>query len=275
MGRESLLTHTHGAEVTARATLVGKNWASHQKITWKLWVKLRKRELFTDKDSSSSRPSVIISVAVEGVPPASLTLPLSPWIYYLFLFPAHLRGCVFPPIDMSIPNPLGYLCSETGRTEPKAVLWWDEGLPATEKWGEVSLHLLLFPGHFGKSSVPTSQKSGGLLHLYFPWVGGLGAQLNVHVAVPCTFWDDEGTYCLFPQQQARKYLQRPCHSTWGISSQVRERSNIWFFFSQRKLKIAPKKLPNKPKLLVRAETPLPPAHRYDIALICILLVHWG
>lgn len=98
MGRESLLTHTHGAEVTAGATLLGKNRASYQKITWKLWVKLRKRELVTDKDSSSSCLSVIISVAVKGVSPASLTLHLSPWIYYLFLFPTHLRGCVFPSL---------------------------------------------------------------------------------------------------------------------------------------------------------------------------------
>lgn len=168
VGRESLLSHTHGAEVTARATLLGKNWASHQKITWKPWVKLRKRELFTDKDSSSWR-SIIISVAVKGVPPASLTLPLSPWIYYLFLFPVHLRGCVFPQPYMSIPNPQGYHCSKTGRTEPKtgrtepkAVLWWDEGLSAMEEWG--------LPGLCGKSSVPTSQKSGGLcICIFLEW----------------------------------------------------------------------------------------------------------
>lgn len=159
VGRESLLTHTHGAEVTAGATLVGKNWASYQKITWKLWVKLRKRELFTDKDSSSSWPSIIISVAVKGVPPASLTLPLSPWIYYLFLFPAHLRGCMFPQPDMSIPNPQGYHCSKTGRTEPKLVLWWDEGLPAVEKWGEVSCTPCFSLGTLGKvlSQLPKSQ----------------------------------------------------------------------------------------------------------------------
>lgn len=159
MGRESLLTHTHGAEVTAGATLVGKNWASYQKITWKLWVKLRKRELFTDKDSSSSWPSIIISVAVKGVPSASLTRPLSPWIYYLFLFPAHLRGCMFPQPDMSIPNPQGYHCSKTGRTEPKLVLWWDEGLPAVEKWGEVSCTPCFSLGTLGKvlSQLPKSQ----------------------------------------------------------------------------------------------------------------------
>lgn len=177
MGRESLLTHTHGAEVTAGASLVGKNRASYQKITRKLWVKLRKRELFTDKDSSSSWPSVIVSVAVQGVPPASLTLYLSPWIYHLFLFHAHLRGCVFPQPDKSIPDLRGCRWSKTGRTEVKAVLWWDEGLSAMEKRGEVSLQPQLLPGLFGKSSVPSSQKSDCLLHLYLPWVGGLGAQL--------------------------------------------------------------------------------------------------
>lgn len=35
VGREPLLTHTHGAEVTAGATLVGKNRASHQKNNMK------------------------------------------------------------------------------------------------------------------------------------------------------------------------------------------------------------------------------------------------
>lgn len=33
VGRESLLTHTHGAEVTAGAALVGKIRAPYQKIT--------------------------------------------------------------------------------------------------------------------------------------------------------------------------------------------------------------------------------------------------
>lgn len=112
-------------------------------------------------------------MAVQGVPSASLTLPLSPWICYLFLFPARLRGCVFPLPDKS----QGYPCSKTGRTEPRAVLWWDEGLSAMEEWGEVSLHPLLLPGLFGKSSVPTLQKSDCLVRVYFPWVGVLGAQL--------------------------------------------------------------------------------------------------
>lgn len=177
MGRESLLTHTHGAEVTAGATLLGKNRASYQKITWKLWVKLRKRELVTDKDSSSSCLSIIISVAVKGVSPASLTLHLSPWIYYLFLFSHPSQRLRVPQPDKSIPDLQGCHWSKTGRTEPKAVLWWDEGLSAMEKQGEVSLHPQLLPGLFGKSSVPASQKSDCLLHLYLLWVGGLGAQL--------------------------------------------------------------------------------------------------
>lgn len=274
MGRESLLTHTHGAEVTAGATLVGKNWASHQKITWNLWVKLRKRELFTDKDSSSSWPSVIISVAVKGAPPASLTLPLSPWIYYSFLFPAHLRGCMFPQPDMSIINPQGYHCSKTGRTEPKAVLWWEERLPAMEKWGEVSLHPLLLPGHFGKSSVPTSQKSGGLLHLYFPWVGSLGPQVMCMwlYHVPSEMMKEHIAY-FHNNKLGSIYSDLATLPGEFLPRWQNEATSD--FFSQSKLKIAPKKFPSKPKLFIRAETPLPPAHRYDIALICIHLVHWG
>lgn len=128
MGRESLLTHTHGAEVTAGAALVGKNRALYQKTTWKLWLKLTKRELIRDKDGSSSLPSALVSVAVKGIPPSSLTLHLSPCIYYLLLFSAHLRGSVPPLTDKWISEPIlgwrppwGYRWPKTGRTEPKAV----------------------------------------------------------------------------------------------------------------------------------------------------------
>lgn len=100
---------------------------------------------------------------------------------------------------------------------------------------------------------------------------------NVLIDVPCTSRDDGGEHCLHPNHKTRKYSQQPHSSTWRTSP--RWWSKEMLIFSQHELKKKKKTTKNQknnsPKLFVGAAIPFPPARRYDIALICIHLAHWG
>lgn len=220
---------------------------------------------------------------VEDISPSSLTLHL-----------LHLFFCSF-----SLPSPRLCVCPNWHRSSSQypSQFWANfHGVTSQLKWeglsqsgrvvqDEVPCKDLLPCSHPGSCQAP--RPAGKVVPRLLVLCSEVGSPwplllfkrsrdnwepANVLIDVRCTSRDDGRAHCLHPNNTTRKYSQQPRSSTWRTSP--RWWSEEMLIFSQRELKTKPKKN-NSPKLFVGAAIPFPPACRYDIALICIHLAHWG